>query len=244
MEELLLRVVPGLAEQWKGATPDAIARIERIAGHPLPPFYRWFLSRMGQSMGRLAYPSLDFSAQRVLERYDEEWVEPHPRLLLIAHDSKEIMPTSLFYDLEDTARGDALVAAKEEGANEYDLYERFETLREMLAWSALSRFRLDKMPQRCGGTFSGDEPGILSLVEPVMSSLGFKQSISTGPHCGLYERADAAMICKGMPRRRPDRVRSFELGGSDAGALRKILGEIAAVSSLQVEVDEWTPALA
>jgi hypothetical protein len=243
MEELLLRVVPGLKEQWKGATPDEIARIERIAGRPLPPFYRWFLSRMGQSMGPLAYPRLDFSAQRVLERYAEEWVEPHPRLLLIAHDSKEMMPMSLFYDLDDAARGDALVAAKEEGANENDLYERFETLREMLAWGALSEFRLGTMPQRCGGTFSGDQPDILSLVEPVMSSLGFKQPISTGPYCGLYERADAAMICKGMPRHGFDEARSFSLGGSDAGVLRKILGEIATASSLKVEVTEWTPAL-
>ncbi|WP_205525388.1 SMI1/KNR4 family protein [Pyxidicoccus trucidator] len=244
MEELLLRVVPGLAEQWKGVTPDAIARIEQIAGRPLPSFYRWFLSRMGLSMGHLAYPTLDFSAQRVLERYAEEWVEPHPGLLLIAHDSKEMMPTSLFYDLDAPARGDALVAAKEEGADETDLYERFETLREMLAWGALSRFRLDKMPQQCGGTFSGDPPDILSLVEPVMSSLGFKQPVSTGPYCGLYERADAVMTCKGMPRHGLDRVRSFEFGGGDAGVLRKILGEIAAVSSLKVKVTEWTPALA
>ncbi|QRK13662.1 SMI1/KNR4 family protein [Archangium violaceum] len=244
MEELLLRVVPGLAEQWKGATPDQIARIERTAGRPLPPFYRWFLSRMGQSMGPLAYRTLDFSAQRVLERYDEEWVEPHPRLLLIAHDSQEMMPTSLFYDLDDTVRGDALVAAKEEGAYDDDLYERFETLREMLAWSALSMFRLKKMPQRCGGTFSGDQPDILSLVEPVMRSLGFVQPISTGPFCGLYERADAAMICKGMPRHGFDEARSFSFGGSDAGVLSKILGEIAAASSLRVKVSEWTPALA
>jgi len=40
MEAFLLRVVPGLAEQWKGATPDEIARIEEIAGRPLPSFYR------------------------------------------------------------------------------------------------------------------------------------------------------------------------------------------------------------
>ncbi|WP_239014190.1 SMI1/KNR4 family protein [Archangium violaceum] len=194
-------------------------------------------------MGPLAYPTLDFSAQRVLERYAEEWVEPHPRLLLIAHDSQEMMPTSLFYDLDDTARGDALVVTKEEGADDGELYESFETLREMLAWGALFQFRLGKMPQRCGGTFSGDQSDILSLVEPVMSSLGFKQPISTGPFCGLYERADAAMICKGMPRHGFDEARSFSFGGSDAGVLRKILGEIAAASSLNVEVDEWTPAL-
>jgi len=30
MESLLLRTVPGLAEQWRGATPATIEKIERI----------------------------------------------------------------------------------------------------------------------------------------------------------------------------------------------------------------------
>jgi hypothetical protein len=244
MEEFLLRVVPELSEQWKGANPDEIEQIERIAGRPLPPFYRWFLTRMGQSMGRLAYPTLDFSAQRVLDCYAEGLVEPHPRLLLIAHDSRGMMPMPLFYDLDAPTRDDALVASKEEGADEDELYEKFETFREMLAWGALSTFRLDKMPQTCNGTFHGNHPNILSLIEPVMSSLGFKQPIPTGPHCGLYERADAAMICKGMPRHGLDRVRSFELGGNSPGVLRKILGEIATATPVEVRVKEWVPALA
>ncbi|WP_245814361.1 SMI1/KNR4 family protein [Cystobacter ferrugineus] len=243
MEAFLLRVVPNLRQQWKGATPDAIARIEQIAGRPLPPFYRWFLSRMGQSMGPLAYPTLDFSAQRVLDCYAKGWVAPHPRLLLIAHDSNSMMPMPLFYDLDAPARGDALVASKEEGADEDDLYEKFETLREMLAWGALSLFRLEKMPQICRGTFHGDHPNLLALIEPVMSSLGFKQPISTGPYCGLYERDDAALICIGTPRQGLDKVRSFKFSGNTAGVLRKILGEIAAASSLEVQVDEWVPAL-
>jgi hypothetical protein len=81
---LLLRVVPGLAEQWQGSTPDEIVQIERLAGRPLPPFYNRFLTRMGQSMGPLTYPTLDFSAQRVLACYAEKLVVPHPRFLLIA----------------------------------------------------------------------------------------------------------------------------------------------------------------
>ncbi|PRP93717.1 hypothetical protein ENSA7_81450 [Enhygromyxa salina] len=35
LDELLLRIVPNLASQWRGAT-------EQIAGRPLPRFYRWF----------------------------------------------------------------------------------------------------------------------------------------------------------------------------------------------------------
>ncbi|MCY1047765.1 SMI1/KNR4 family protein [Corallococcus sp. bb12-1] len=242
LEALLLRVVPGLAELWKGSTPDAIAQVEKIAGRPLPSFYRWFLTRMGQSMGPLAYPTLDFSTQRVLDCHARGWVEPHPRLLLIAYDSNGMMPMPLFYDLDAPARGDALVASKEEGADEDDLYEKFETLREMLAWGALSRFRLRKMPQTCNGTFSGDSPDLLALIEPVMSSLGFTQPIPTGPYCGLYERDNAVMICMGMPRHGADMSRSFEFGATNAGVLRKVLGEIAAASLLDLRVDEWFPA--
>ncbi len=244
MEAFLLRVVPGLADQWKGAMPDAIARIEQIAGRPLPPFYRWFLSRMGKSMGALAYPTLDFSAQRVLDCYDEGWVERHPRLLLIAHDSHGMMPRPHFYDLDAPARGDALVASKEEGADEDDLYEHFETLREMLAWSALSRFRLNKAPQICRGTFYGDHPNLLALIEPVMNRMDFTQPISTGPYCGLFERDDAAMLCMGTPKQDLDKVRSFKFSGTTAGVLRKVLGEIAAATSLEIDVGEWVPALA
>jgi hypothetical protein len=243
MEAFLLRVAPELGQQWKGATPDAMARIEQIAGRPLPPFYRWFLSRMGKSMGALAYPTLDFSAQRVLDCYAKGWVEPHPRLLLIAHDSHGMMPRPHFYDLDAPAHGDAMVASKEEGADEDDLYEHFETLREMLAWGALSQFRLDKAPQTCHGTFSGNHPNLLALIEPVMSRLGFTQPIPTGPYCGLFERDDAAMSCKGVPGQGIDSARAFELGGTSEGVLRKVLGEIVAASSLRLRVSQWVPAL-
>ncbi|MFE8599671.1 SMI1/KNR4 family protein [Archangium violaceum] len=243
MEELLLRVVPGLAEQWQGATPDAIARLERIAGRPLPPFYRWFLTHMGQSMGPLAYPTFDFSVQHVLDCYAQEWFEPHPRFLLIADDSKEMMPSPLFYDLDTPTRADAMVTTWEAQADEDDRYDQFETLHEMLAWSALYRFRVRKMPQTCSGTVSGDDPNLISLIEPVMRNLGFTQPISTGPYCGLYERGDAVMLCKGMPRHGFDQARSFNLGGTTPGALRKILGELATESSLKIKVAEWAPGV-
>ncbi|AGC47066.1 hypothetical protein MYSTI_05790 [Myxococcus stipitatus DSM 14675] len=243
MEELLLRVVPGLAEQWQGATPEEIAQIERIAGRPLPPFYRWFLARMGQSMGPLVYPFLDFSAQRLVSSYAEEVVEPEPRFLLIAYNSSRMMPMHLFYDLDAPTRADAMVTEREAQGHEDDLYDQFETLREMLAWDALYQFRMREMPQQCKGTLSGDHPNLLSLIEPVMSHLGFKQSIATGPYCRLYERADAVMLCKGMPRQGVDQARSFGLGGTSDSALRKILGEIATATPLKVKVDEWAPAL-
>jgi hypothetical protein len=46
-----LRLVPQLSQQWRGATDDQIAEVEKIAGRPLPRFYRWFSSaRAGGAM--------------------------------------------------------------------------------------------------------------------------------------------------------------------------------------------------
>lgn len=169
MEDFLLRVVPGLDAQWRGATPDEIAQIEALAGRPLPPFYRWFLTRMGQSMGPLSYPRLDFSARRVLTCYADKLVVPHPRFLLIGHDSNEMLPLHVFYDLELPARADARVTKR--GADDDDRHDQFETFREMLAYGALLSFRIGRMQQRCRAMLWSDEPDILSQLNPVMDSL-------------------------------------------------------------------------
>lgn len=237
MESLLLRTVPGLAEQWRGASPKAIEQLERIAGRPLPPFYRWFLSRMGQSMGPLAYPTLDFSAERVLACYSQKLVAPDPRFLLIAYESDEMMPLHLFYDFTAPARDDALVTSRDASGGE--LTDRFETLREMLAWGAFSLFRIDRAPQSCNGSLKGDTPDFLTNLDPVMRGLGFDLPIATGPLCRVYERPDAAMVCMGTPRVKLGNRRTFDLGGSSIGSLRRILGEIAAARVVELKVEEW-----
>src|SRR5690242_15687967 len=178
MEDFLLRVVPGLAEQWQGSTPDEIARIEGLAGRPLPPFYRWFLARMGQSMGPLAYAQVDFTARRVLTSYAEELVVPDPQFLLIGHNSDEMMPLHFFYDLDLPARDDARVTSRY--VEDDDRHDQFETFREMLAYGALLSFRVDKMPQRCRVLLRGENPDIFSQLDPVMDSLGFTKPVPTG----------------------------------------------------------------
>ncbi|WP_395805218.1 SMI1/KNR4 family protein [Archangium minus] len=241
IDNLLFSIVPGLAEQWQGSTPEEIAQIERIAGRPLPSFYRWFLSRMGRSMGPLAYPTLDFSAQTVLACYADGLVTPHPRFLLIAYESDEMMSQHLFYDFNASTREDALVTKRDAEGGE--LFDMFGTLREMLARDALFRFRVCKMPQQCEGAVKGNNPDFLSRLDSVMSSLGFTKPISTGRRCRLYDRPDAAMICDGLPRSGLDNRLNFTLGSGSAGTLRKILGEIATESSLEVKVFTWTPVL-
>lgn len=233
MESLLLRTVPGLAEQWRGATPATIEKIERLAGRPLPPFYRWFLNRMGQSMGPLAYPTLDFSAERVLACYAQQLVKPDPRFLLIAHESDEMMPLHRFYDFKVPARNDALVTSRE--ARGRELTDAFETLREMLAWGALSLFRIDRAPHTSSGRLKGDTPDFLTNLDPVMSSLGFEQPIPTGPFCRLYERPDAVMLCIGTPRSGTGNRRAFDLGCQNVGSLRRVLGEIASAHVVELQ---------
>jgi hypothetical protein len=112
----------------------------------------------------------------------------------------------------------------------------------MLSWSALFRFQFEQMPQKCEGTLYCEGADLLPLLAPVLGILGFTQPITTGRFCGLYERADAVMLCKGTPREDLENVRTFLLGGSNAGVLRRILGEVAKESSLEVEVNTWTPA--
>lgn len=241
MDNLLLSIVPRLAEQRQGSSPDEIAQIERIAGRPLPSFYRWFLSRMGRSMGALAYPTLDFSAQRVLTCYADGWVTPDPRFLLIAYESDEMMPLHLFYDFNVSTREDALVTKRDAQGGE--LFDMFGTLREMLARGALFRFRVRKMPQQCEGMIKGNNSDFLLRLDSVLTGLGFTKPISTGRRCRLYDRPDASIICDGLPRSGVDNMLSFTLGGGTAGTLRKILGEIATESSLEVQVYKWTPML-
>lgn len=229
IEELLLRLNPDLAEQWQGATDEQIEQIERISGRPLPRFYRWFLMRMGHSMGPISYAPRDFSAATVIAHYAEGLVTPNPRFLMIAYEPDEMRGGDLYYDFHHSIRDDARVG-------------RFETLREMIAWGEVSMHCVHTHTQRCVGTLSDSDGEALSRLHPVMRSLGFETPISTGPHCALYLRADAAMVTYSSVGERPT-LHVFEIGGSDARGLRRILGEVTKETPLELEIDEWDPPL-
>jgi hypothetical protein len=83
---------------------------------------------------------------------------------------------------------------------------------------------------------------VLSHLDPVMKSLGFEAPIPTGRCCSVYHRADASMITHSPPGDEP-KHHVFRFGGPDSTQLRRILGEIATQTSLELEIDRWEPEL-
>jgi hypothetical protein len=242
MEELISKLAPDELFRLEGATEGEIEQIERLWNCPLPKFYRWFLMRMGRSMGPFAHRRLDHTVSTVLSAYEEEFFIPDERYHLLAVDSDEMMPLHLVYDLDYPAREDARVVRME--ALGADVHVRFETFREMFAWTNFMRFRIKTSPQHCRGRFAHNEDNVLLHLNPVMQGLGFvtPASIPTGPLCSLHERADAAMITHSTPGAAP-RVHAFNLGGKNAATIRRILGEITNETELDVTIVEWTPPL-
>jgi hypothetical protein len=240
VEAFLLRLVPQLSQQWRGATDDQIAEVENIAGRPLPRFYRWFLMRMGMSVGSLWFRSLDLSIDKILSSYREGLVDPDPRFLMIGFETDNVMPLHLFYDFDHPDRDDARVISMDLYAG--PIYQQFDTLREMLTVGQFVGWRIRRLPQSCVGLFRR-EVKTLSQLDGAMERLGFSKPNFTGPNCAIYERADMAMsiyIARDDP---PSRYASFRVGGPNAGTIRRVLGIIASDLSLEVKVNEWSPPL-
>jgi hypothetical protein len=234
-------LVPDLSSQWKGATDADLEQIEQIAGRPLPDFYRWFLLRMGVSMGSIAYGTTDFSAAKVLSCYEEGLFSFDRRFLMIGYESDEMMPLHLLYDFDHPVREDAHVGRRL--ATGGALHTSFETLREMIAWGVCAAKRIEVLPQRCIGVLSDSDKNVLTQLGPVVGSLGFETPVPTGPYCAVYEGAHSAMISKCTPDVEPE-FHVFRLAGNDAASLRRVLGEIVTETSLQVDIREWDPPLA
>lgn len=240
LEALLQRIVPQLESKAEGASAAEIAELEAVAGRALPRFYHWFASRLGRDMGPMRYPTVDFSTAGVLALYRAGEVERHPRFLLIGYERDELSPLHYFYDLDRPVREDACVVRMLTPRDES--HAQFETLREMLAWGELWTQRVQNAPQRCAGSFRALDGAPYVALSPLLEQLGFEAPIETGSACGLYERADATLICSGTPGE-PPHTQAFHLGGHDAATLGKILGAIADQPKLEVILSGWTPRL-
>jgi len=234
MDELFQRLIPDLMN-WQGATADEIEKIEqivrKISGHDLTKFYRWFLVRMGHSMGKFSYYDMDYSAPTVISWYGEDFEDDGSKFFKIGHTSEPELELHMYYDFNYPERDDARVTMRQaEGGEDY---RQFETFREMLATKA-AQIHAVEFPVFCTGTIVDDD--ILPQLDPVMDSLGFnKPNIPTGPRCGLYEGSQATMVTIssmdfGL------KSCGFGLGGIDANILRNILGTIATETDFILDV--------
>lgn len=248
IDALLQRLAPNITHEWEGATKEEIDQIEKIvrevSGEDLPKFYRWFLMRMGKSMGPLSTPGMDYSASTVISCYTEKKNkgnnnnEEDDKLLLIGYCTDEALPLNMYYDFEYPARNDARVTKRASDGG--DDFRQFETFREMLAWNTMLTFCVEKFPELNKGTLYDDSgDNIFLKFDPLMVSLGFtKLSIPTGPFCGLYEGSQAAMVTLDLIDFDVDESDgfAFTLGGIDRDSLRKILGTIAAETDFVLDV--------
>jgi hypothetical protein len=239
LEPIFLRIDPTLPQQWKGASAEQIDALERIAGRPLPEFYRWFLERMGTDMGSVAYDRVDFSAETILAIYENGDVTPDGRHLLIGYDEDELMQFHIFYDLDRPARGDCMAVQMELGSSPQPVYETF---REMIAWGNFTNRLIRKLPQVCSGLVSVSDGPVRPHVDAIMKDLGFSDLLPSGPFCSLHEHGDVAMSYMGAPHMAP-RMLVFTLGGPDPGTLRRILGSFTVSGNLEIDVKEWKPPL-
>ncbi len=244
MEAFLLRLVPELSTYWQGATDKEIEEIEKFAGQPLPLFYRWFLMKMGRSMGPLTNPKRDLSATSVIS-WHQKGENPDTSLFLFGREADPIMPLYILYDLAKPLRDDALVVNREVGGHGENF--EFETFREMLAWGTIQRFGIPAFPQQLEGVFVLENADLSPELTTLLDSLGFKCPIQTGSYCGIYERSDATIVCLGSPEPMLDNMifLSFSMGAENPRIIGKILGEITSEPSFEIKVSkmEWNPPL-
>lgn len=241
MEAFLLKHVPKLADEWKGASTDQLEELKELVGRPLPAFYEWFLSKMGRSGGAVSGKKRDLSITSMLSAYRQRVVVPDDRHLMIGSESDDIMPMQIFYDLERQVRQDAMVVTRPAGGAGFA--DGYETLGEMLAVAVFWRHRLPRCAQICDGVFTHDSQAVLPLVDSVFDGLGFERPLVTGTYCGIFERDDAAMACRATPADEHNNRIYFTLGAPSGPAIRSLLGVIASETDLEVEIQSWTPTL-
>lgn len=242
LEALLLRIVPNLAHDWSGASQEEIEEIEdrfEVRGYEVPPFYRWFLSRLGGRVGALQPMLRGFTAASVLEAYHSGSVRLERTQVLIGRMPDPLMPLDVYYDLAFPMRDDALVstAVMEVGPER----KAAETLREWVAAGALRGFRVLQAPHSCFGAFVDTGGSVAEQLEAVMGALGFTSPLSaTGPYCKLYEREEVAMVAKASVEPSSLGILVFDIGGPTVASIRRVFGEIGTKTSLQIDVDRWS----
>jgi hypothetical protein len=242
IENLFAQLAPNSSGSTAGASEQEIKQLEQLAGRPLPAFYHWFLRNLGRDMGPFGYARVDCSVSTILACYQEGMFPPSTRYFLIGYSTDQAVPAHRFYDLDRSMRDDACVVE----ADDLDgsIEAKFETFREMLAWRNFLEFRVMGWPYQCRGLLKDRGADVLSQLEPLMAMRGLKSPIpnGTGSYCALLDGSQSSLVSRAIPDS-PPRRHTFTIGADEQGTLRRMIGEIATATSLEVKVSEWTPGL-
>ncbi|NVB41971.1 hypothetical protein G6O69_29355 [Pseudenhygromyxa sp. WMMC2535] len=96
--ESLESLEPGLCGRIRGASPELIARLERVAERRLPEVQRQLLERMGEDLGGICagFVGADMRAASLVERFEARgWIPPAPFVLVGVDDAGAPMDSFL-----------------------------------------------------------------------------------------------------------------------------------------------------
>lgn len=240
---LLERLVPPTKRDWVGADESLITSLEATAQVAFPPFYRWFLSTMGTSMGSISFNGTDLSIemlQSLLEqRLEQKTEDINASLLPIGTQTIGVSETRLLcLDLSQRLRDDALFCAVGQESFEART-NRFETFREMLSWNVAIGFGIVDRPASLIGSlyFEESNSNPIDKLRKILSLAGLSDLLCAGDHCLVW--GDQSTIFMGFSpiSFESDDACHFELGG-DMAKLEEIIAVFSAETSFELELEE------
>lgn len=219
MQELIHYIAqfdPGYPATARGAAPEEIDQLERLAGRPLPPNYRDFLRTLGRSTGTFEpFPDgVRTDIDELLDLYGSERPEYPERFLLIGTDYGGYR-MDLFLEVLSPLVPHRVVRfdrhAKPVTPEIMSL--EAESLEELLYGMAFFSVRMAKLPYHArllpretweinSGKKRSDE------LPRVAARLGLTRFSHTGDWSPCYESLDAAVYCYQPP---PYHVPSFTI---------------------------------
>jgi hypothetical protein len=164
---------PGFPNIIRGASPEEISALERLAGRPLPEMYREFLERMGHESGKINLSLGGRSGiSHVIEYYRDaietgEREVPH-NCIVIGHDQ---IANELALEFKPDGEPQVVVSSGEEIKALHA-----ESLEKLLYSLAFIAYRLRTLPYWASYTSSYQEIGmrmVLPAARQLAEQLGF-----------------------------------------------------------------------
>ena len=203
-----------------GAIPGDIDELEALAGHPLPPVYREFLTRMGLEIGDIELLHADYNIDSLISRYFVH--EPdHPRhFILIGLDLGE-MSIDYYIDFSDTSQVDGPIVAFDYNAGAISPLPIFHSFRGHVIAAGVRRYGLARYPQQrlveLPPLSSAESlPSLLQRANALLERAGFSTVLTDDRSCLFLERPDTCALVLDLPTTEFLRV---ELAGEDPKAL-------------------------